>query len=131
MFIDCWNWFLSKTYITSAASECGPFEKGNDEKRYRTIKRTYKCKDNRDVEKQIVARYLPGVKATVRSGNYLENAEQYVAVLYTFKDAMDMIPPSQNSRTYPSLKGSLSKILKGGKTPEKATNELYLTALEV
>ena len=52
--VDCWSWILSKPYILSSKNKEGPFRKGNFEKEFCLVKRTYKCKEPADLRKNIM-----------------------------------------------------------------------------
>ena len=45
-------------------------------------------------------------------------------VQYEFSKKAKDIPPSEKSRTYPSIKKELKRKLDEGKTPERATHEI-------
>ena len=55
LFDDGWDWSWSKSYVVSGSSKFGPFKKGNIDSHYRIVKRTYKCKTDADIEKQVKA----------------------------------------------------------------------------
>ena len=120
---DCWSWKNDKSYVVSD-NENGPLKNCKDKKQYRVIKRQYKCKDHSDLDKYIISRYKPNIQAIGRNKNNFKEAEDLVIVQYEFSDKAKDIPPSEKSRTYPSIKKELKRKLDEGKTPKRATHEV-------
>ena len=65
IFVDGWRWTLSKTYVVSSESECGPFAKRNTQSEYRVVKRIYKLASENQggIEKNIITRHPPNAIA--------------------------------------------------------------------
>ena len=76
------------------------------------------------MDKYIISRYKPNIPPTGRNKNNFEEAEDLVIVQYEFSNKAKDIPPSEKSRTYPSIKKELKRKLDEGKTPKRATHEV-------
>ena len=125
LFVDGWNWSLSKSYVVSGSSKSEPFKNGNIDSHYRIVKRLYKCKTDVDIEKQVYLTYPPKVKATTRSGSIVDSAERYAVINFRFKGNKEkLVQPSEKSRVYPSVRNELRTLMKDGQTPKRATFNL-------
>ena len=116
--IDAWRWQLLKTYVTSS-EDLSSFTKRNDRNKMRLVKRFYKCCDDDSLAKTIIAVYPVGAEATNQSDPF-RDSEPVILISYHFREKK-MIPPSRNSRVYPSVKGKLKNELSKGHCPKKAT----------
>ena len=125
--IDCWNWYQSKTYVLSSEAMAGPFQKGNEPSKFRSVKRIYKMKDNENLEKSITAMYAPHGSSTDRS-NPFKDCEPLVVIRYRFVKGKQVIEPSKTTRVYPSIKQRQVKNMEKGFCAKKAT---YVTETEV
>ena len=85
LFVNGWNWSLSKSYVVSGSSKSGPFKKRNIDSHYQIVQRIYKCKTDADIEKQVYLTYPPKVEATTRSGSIVDSAERYAVINFWFK----------------------------------------------
>ena len=66
------------------------------------------------------------MQATCRDKNNFKEAEDLVTVQYEFSEKAKDIPPSERSRTYPSIKKELKRKFDEDKTPKRATHEVLM-----
>ena len=76
------------------------------------------------MDKYIISRYKRNIPATGRNKNNFEEAKDLVIVQYELSIKAKDIPPSEKSRTYPSIKEELKRKLDERKRPKRATHEV-------
>ena len=116
------SWILSKTYVVSSYTTNGPFNKGSNASHYRVVKRVYKCKTAEDLKKCIITRCVPGKNAKRRHTNIFNESKPHGVISYYFGEGERLIPPSEASRVYPSVRDEIKRNLEKGIAPKRATH---------
>ena len=82
----------------------------------------YKCKTAEDLKKCIITRCVPGKNAKGRYTNIFNESKPHAVMSYYFGEGERLIPPSEASRVYPSVRDEIKRNLEKGVAPKRATH---------
>ena len=94
----------------------------NNASHYRVVKRVYKCKTAEDLKKCIITRCVPGKNAKGRYTNIFNESKPHAVMSYYFGEGERLLPPSEASRVYPSVRDEIKRNLEKGVAPKRATH---------
>ena len=123
--IDAWRWEVYKTQTSSTAdiSEEARYSVCDRLEEHRIVKRYYKCTDNHEFKRQILAIYPPGHQCKSRKNPY-EFCRGNILISYISPSETSVIKPCSKVRTYKSVLDQVKRNMQTGKGPTRASFEV-------
>ena len=123
--IDVWRWEVYKTQTSSTAdiSEEARYSVCDRLEEHRIVKRYYKCTDNHEFKRQILAIYPPGHQCKSRKNPY-EFCRGNILISYISPSETSVIKPCSKVRAYKSILDQVKCNMQTGKGPTRASFEI-------
>ena len=123
--IDAWGWKVYKTQTSSTADirEDASYSVCDRLEEYRIVKRYYKCTDNHEFKRQILAIYVPEYQCKSRKNPY-EFCHGNILISYISPSETSIIKPCSKLRTYKSVLDQVKRNMQTGNGPTRASFEV-------
>ena len=120
--IDAWRWevYKTQTLSTDDSSEEASYTVCDRLEEHRIVKRSYKCNDNHELKRQILAIYPPGYQCKSRKNLY-EFCRGNILIFYISPSETSIIKLCSKVRTYKNVLDQVKRNMQEGNGPTKGT----------
>ena len=123
--IDAWRWEVYKTQTSSTAyiREEAMYSVRDKLKEHQIVKRYYKCADNHEFKRQILAIYPLRYQCKSRKNPY-EFCRINILISYISPSETSIVKPCSKVRTYESVFDQIKHNIQTGNGPTRASRDL-------
>ena len=120
--VDAWRWEVYKTQTLSTVdiSKEASYTVCDRLEEHRIVKRSYKCNDNHELKRQILAIYPPGYQCKSRKNLY-EFCRGKILIFYISPSETSIIKLCSKVRTYKNVLDQVKRNMQKGNGPTKGT----------